>query len=719
MQYLPSLEKFKTSLCEFLKAYAWILFTNKPIIGVIFIAASFYQFNIGLSGLIAAITAAITVRLLKFTYASSGIHVFNALLVGLSLGAFYQLEFSLLLIIITSAILTVLVTAMLMNLFLKFDSLPVLTAPFVIVALTMAFATKSFGNLSTYIATFELSNSVLPASIDAFFIALGSIFFQPYPIVGFILFCCILWQSRYLAILCIAGFIIGYHFYDFLSANQHPNLIIYNGFNFSLTTMAIGAIYAVPCVSSFLIACLAAAIAALITAATQSFMALHGLPVMALPFILTTITVLSALNARNISAASWLRLTTPDLPEKHYESARLACARLGDLNSVPILPPFYGVWTIYQGFNDRHTHQAPWQHALDFIIQENNISYSSSGKYLEDYYCYGLPVHSPVHGVVTQVNNALTDNIPGEVDTINNWGNYILIKLESNLFVLLAHLKQNSIKVSTGATVSPGDVLASVGNSGRSPQPHLHMQVQRGSALGSATYPFHLSNIALHHSSGTKEFKLAYVPKTLDVLSSLENDASIAKAMHLPVGRELTYQCKMTNKIETLTLQVQLTLLGEFRIVSNRGASFAFSETNGFIAFYDRQGPTDIFLDSWVLSVGLTPFAHEVAVWQDKPSANLLPLSGFNKLLYLILFPLGAGLDSSYERHKSEDKHRWIQHSTHRLRIGAKTWIAENKAMFSKNGCEEILMNFENQQWHLTLVTLKSGSDVGINSTIL
>jgi murein DD-endopeptidase MepM/ murein hydrolase activator NlpD len=56
----------------------------------------------------------------------------------------------------------------------------------------------------------------------------------------------------------------------------------------------------------------------------------------------------------------------------------------------------------------------------------------------------------------------------------------------------MSHLKKGTFKVKSGDFVKQGDLLAACGNSGRSPEPHLHFQVQVAPYLGSKTidYPF-------------------------------------------------------------------------------------------------------------------------------------------------------------------------------------------------------------------------------------
>ena len=74
----------------------------------------------------------------------------------------------------------------------------------------------------------------------------------------------------------------------------------------------------------------------------------------------------------------------------------------------------------------------------------------------------------------------------------HNWGNTIVIKHAEGLYTKLSHLKKGSFRVSKGAYVKKGDIVASCGSSGRSPEPHLHFQVQATPYFDSRTlaYPF-------------------------------------------------------------------------------------------------------------------------------------------------------------------------------------------------------------------------------------
>lgn len=104
---------------------------------------------------------------------------------------------------------------------------------------------------------------------------------------------------------------------------------------------------------------------------------------------------------------------------------------------------------------------------------------------LEQYEIFGDVVYSPCAGTILHVEDEHPDRTPPERDAGGADGNRIILECNRGR-VVLAHLRQGSAVVSAGERVSVGDPLAQVGNSGDSPQPHLHVRVQRpGDSAGS------------------------------------------------------------------------------------------------------------------------------------------------------------------------------------------------------------------------------------------
>ena len=698
------------------RSYAEVLFIGSPVIGAFILAVTFVNPNIGFTGILGATVGLAVSRLFEFPNENLGIYSLNSLLVGLSLGAFYEINLYVIMLVVIGSLFVVFLTVALADGLWRLDRLPVMSLPFIIVSALTALVAQKYSTLSNFVGEAGESAKLFYPVIDNYFSALGSTFFTPHPIAGLILFLCLLWQSRYLAVLGVIGYVFGSFVFTLLTDNPHPSLLVWTGFNFVLTAIAIGGIFVIPGYIATLTAMLAVSMTALLIVSIQDLLFVYGLPVLALPFVVTVLVFLVALRKRLSLSQPWIA-AEPGLPETNYERARLARVRNGEVNSVPLLVPFMGQWSIYQGFNGAHTHKAPWQHALDFYITEDGMSFKGEARELKDFYCFGLPVLSPAHGQVIRTFDKLVDNNPGEVDVKNNWGNFILIRLDSGLHVMLAHLSQNSVLVNEGDRVKPGEKIAACGNSGRSPQPHLHLQVQRSPDLGSPTHPFHLASVMQHHKESASESLVVCRPEEEDLIESAAEDELLASQLHLPVGRKLTFSLEKlgVDKLSQHDLQVEITLLGQFRLVSDTGASAAFEENNGVLAFYDRKGPNDILLDMFLLANGLTPLTESAHKWLDSPSAFLLPLALMQKLLLITLRPLGCGLESLYQRKWNPDDRVWIQSGQHSLTMATAPWHATTESLIDPDtGFREISLGFNGYSWHAKLIESGVVSDRGI-----
>ncbi len=716
METTGPLAVIKPYLTDTVRAYSALFFLDNLLAGALLMVGTFVYPNIGGAGLLAALVGTAVARLFKFPSEQHSIYILNSLLVGLSLGAFHDLGVHLAVLIVIGATLAVFVSAALADVFWRQERLPVLVIPFLLVAGVTALVANQFSVISPFVGYSDFAIGWLPTGVNAFLSLLGATFFTVHPLAGAVVLAVLLWRSRYLALLAVASVLVGQLVLILLGVTQQPLLTAWTGFNLVLTAIAVGGIYTVPGVASFMTAMLAVVIVVLLVIACQNLLFVYGLPLIALPYIAVTLIFLVALRTRP-SVAPPLLVTQSGMPEQNYERARLARVRNGDINSVPLLLPIFGRWQVYQGFDGEHTHKSPWQHALDFYITENGTSFAGNGDILEDFYCFGLPVFSPVHGQVVRVRDYLADNAPGDVDVKNNWGNFVLIRLGSGLHVLMAHLKQNSIKVKESEWIEPGRPLGACGNSGRSPQPHLHLQVQRNAQLGSATQAFHLCSLLRHQDDGVSEYLVNNRPQPGDTVEAAVVDPRLAHPLHLPVGRQLTYRVEGHGIPSSIvrSLQVELTLLGQFRLVSDTGASAAFEENNGVLAFYDRQGPRDMFLDIWLLASGLTPLSETALGWHDSPSAQLLPLNLWQRVLLKAAYPLGRGLDSRYHRQFMPDDGLWHQHGLHELQLGARVWRAETECKLDpEQGWRKISCRCGPHSWRAQLTELGLASDEGV-----
>ncbi|HUW71251.1 MAG TPA: M23 family metallopeptidase [bacterium] len=146
------------------------------------------------------------------------------------------------------------------------------------------------------------------------------------------------------------------------------------------------------------------------------------------------------------------------------------------------------------------------EYAIDFVmINENSkikkpyrksiFQYIFKGLDLNDFYGYGQDIYSPVSGEVIGVESNIEERNPVNIfkDYMNTvrvtkeylenstipkeiTGNYVMIKVNENIYALLVHLKKGSIKVKVGQKISTNEVIGQLGHSGNSTMPHLHMQ---------------------------------------------------------------------------------------------------------------------------------------------------------------------------------------------------------------------------------------------------
>lgn len=119
---------------------------------------------------------------------------------------------------------------------------------------------------------------------------------------------------------------------------------------------------------------------------------------------------------------------------------------------------------------------ASQRYALD-LTQRNAWGVRAAGLYperLSAYEIYGDPVYSPLDGTVVDAVDRFEDLTPGRRQPEHPGGNHVWIRQDS-LYVLLAHLKQGSVRVQPGDTVAAGARIAAVGNTGNTSEPHLHV----------------------------------------------------------------------------------------------------------------------------------------------------------------------------------------------------------------------------------------------------
>ena len=150
---------------------------------------------------------------------------------------------------------------------------------------------------------------------------------------------------------------------------------------------------------------------------------------------------------------------------------------------VEIALPFEGEWLVAQGGQSplQNHHLAAYnQHfAVDFVrLDEGRIFTGETGN--ASVHSWEQPLVAPAEGTVVVARDGMDDSEGANFvsDPRDAAGNVIVIELDTGGFVVLAHLRRGTLRVSEGDRVRTGDPLARVGNSGNTTLPHLHLQVQ-------------------------------------------------------------------------------------------------------------------------------------------------------------------------------------------------------------------------------------------------
>lgn len=683
------------------RTYAAMWFCESPWVGAWFALVTTSYPRAAMSGLAGLLMTRLWGRLLGLSPAGDA-HLVNGLLCGLFIGAFHVADAGLAGLIVLSSFLVTLLTPWLAGLLWRAGKLPVLSLPFALVIGLLLLALGPAGLGAEPLPYLPVDTStIFTRPLENFFTAVGWLLLVPYPLTGALIFAGLMFASRYLALLAAGGYVAGELMLAALGQGSSAN----TAFNFMLASVAVGGLFSVPGRASFAIAMAAGALAACLGLALAPVLSAFQIPALTLPFVCAVYLCLGSLATRVEARAPYLTLDQPTAPEVAYERRRLAQARGAAVHSVPLRAPFYGEWMVSQGFNGEHTHKAPWQHALDFQITEQGRGHRGEGASCADYFCFGAPLIAPAAGRVTQLQNDLPDQPPGNVDVVNNWGNYLIIRTVTGAHVLLAHLKQGSVTVKAGEWVAAGQPVAACGSSGRSLVPHLHMQVQADGVLGSATLPFHLTNIIERTDADAREFRLCAVPGEGAGVTAAPADEQVAGALRIPLGSTATYQMSSSRLFENSQHQLttQLTLLGQHRLTTQTGASAACEETACVMGFYDRNGSPSRALDVWLLALGLTPLSTSADRWRDRPALRLLPLNAPRRVLAALLRPLGGGCDSSYQRHWDEGTQCWIQEGVHRLALlPGLAWSARTQAWVAPaSGVMRVRLEMWGEYWEL------------------
>ena len=208
--------------------------------------------------------------------------------------------------------------------------------------------------------------------------------------------------------------------------------------------------------------------------------------------------------------------------------------------AVELELPFRGRWRVQNSPARRvpshGTTAFGSSHAIDFVpVDEHDRSAPRSLRSLvrsepaEVFAGFGRPILSPINGTVVSTHDGepdhegrrsqltliaymLTQGRRVKAGPPGIAGNHIVVAISpAGPFVLLAHLRRHSVRVTPGEFVFTGQQLAACGNSGNSTEPHLHVQVSDSTDWNEA----HGVPLAFQHRSGR-----TWIPRSTEIIDA-------------------------------------------------------------------------------------------------------------------------------------------------------------------------------------------------------
>jgi len=150
--------------------------------------------------------------------------------------------------------------------------------------------------------------------------------------------------------------------------------------------------------------------------------------------------------------------------------------------AIPILLPVAGRWFVYEA-PYTGTHKGRWAYDLQ-ICDERGLNASTiNPERNEDYWTWEQPVYAPITSWIVSAERRNPDHPPGTIDwSLLNQANSITLDIGHDVWLTLGHFRQDSISpdVTAGAAVAKGTLLGSIGDSGTSKFPHMHLELSSG-----------------------------------------------------------------------------------------------------------------------------------------------------------------------------------------------------------------------------------------------
>jgi urea transporter/murein DD-endopeptidase MepM/ murein hydrolase activator NlpD len=648
-------QKVQFHIDALLNSYSQVFFSLNKWLALLIMVATFLKPHVGLVALLSVLFANTTIYLLGYQLKAirEGMYGFNVLLLAVALSNLFNINSAFVVLMLVSVILVSIITIS-MSHFFERHFLPAVSIPFFAAFWIIKLATPNFSGLflnlddvywlnSTYKIGgwdlikfdnfFETLN--IPLFAQIYLKSLGSVFFVPYVFAGLIICTGILAFSRIAFSLSIVAFYVAWKGCILFGYDQENLIVGLTGSNIIFTAIGIGCFYLVPNVATYILALVLVPLTLLLCNTFAAILQPWALPAMTMPFAFITVLTLHALRMRLIPYFFKFVDIQYYSPEKVVYKSQNINERFSNVFPIKFQLPVMGKWFVSQAYNGSITHKGMFDKAIDFVITEDESekTFSKDGINLDDYYCYAKPVLAPASGYISNINDNIDDNRIKDVNLDKNWGNTVVIYHAEGVYSQLSHLKKDSIKVQIGDYVKSGDIIAQCGSSGRSPEPHLHYQIQQHYNIGGSTvqYPF---AYYIEHQGSKLAFNEYKVPNEKAVVENIQINKLLSETFYFIPGKKFKFKVEKNdadNDIESW--EVFTDVYNRTYIYCHSTSSIAYFVNDGSVFYFtDFEGDKNSFLFYFYLGC----YKVLLAYYQDLEIEDSIPSDVFN---YILLQP--------------------------------------------------------------------------------
>jgi hypothetical protein len=312
---------------------------------------------------------------------------------------------------------------------------------------------------------------------------------------------------------------------------------------------------------------------------------------------------------------------------------------------------------------------------------------------------------------VVNIIDGVDDNLIGDVNLQQNWGNTIIIKHTEQLYSKISHIKKDSFKVGLNDYVYKGQVLASNGSSGRSPEPHIHFQLQSTAVIAATTIKYPLShyitkvdNNYQYHNSG--------IPLENDIISNAVSNTLLKNAFHLIPGKKLHWDINMNQTQTNQNWEVFVDINNQTYLYCKQTKAIAWFVNDGTKFYFTTfEGNKNSLLYYFYLSAHKIIFTY----YQDLTVTDSLPVyevfKPISRLLNDFILPFTNTLKAQYKlTYASIDDYLYTKNMVLKSSVSLKSLLTTNKQFEA-----EIILNNGNIQYfetHFKNRTIKATCEV-------